>query len=251
MPKDLPISSYKAYIASQFQTQDDEFAVEQRLPFVTISRKAGAGGITIGEKLCEYLRQHDKNAKTCPWTVFDKNLVEQVIKDHNLPEKVARFMSEDKMNEVEDILEELFRIHPSKWTLVHKTTQTILHLAEMGHVILVGRGANVITRKLTYGFHVRLVGSISNRIEYMMEKFHLSEKQAIHVIKKRDQGRENYLKKYFGKDIDDPLLYDLVINTDHISCENAAQFIGEAVLNLAKTMPSQKIIHDTYSANLI
>lgn len=235
MPKDLSFLSYKAYLASQFQAAKDESREERHLPFVTISRKAGAGGITVGEKLCEYLREHDRNARyVCPWTVFDKNLVEQVIRDHNLPEKVARFMAEDKISEVEDILEELFGVHPSQWTLVHKTSQTILNLAQMGHVILVGRGANVITRRLANGFHVRLVGSLPKRINYMMERFRLTEKQASSLIKKKDQGRKHYLKKYFDKDIDDPLLYDLVVNTDHVSYDEAARIIGDAVLNLAQ-----------------
>jgi len=37
--------------------------------------------------------------------------------------------------------------------------ETILHLAEQGNVILIGRGANLVTRELQHVFHVRLVGS--------------------------------------------------------------------------------------------
>ena len=32
-----------------------------------------------------------------------------------------------------------------------------------------------------------------------------------------------YVKKYFGKDIDDPLLYHLVINTDLVSYGESAR----------------------------
>jgi hypothetical protein len=38
------------------------------------------------------------------------------------------------------------------------------------------------------------------------------------------------LKKHFGQDLDDPLLYHMIINTDRIPYERAAQIIGEAVL---------------------
>ena len=56
-------------------------------------------------------------------------------------------------------------LHPSSWTLVQQTNATILQLAQMGNVILVGRGATVITSKLNNVFHVRLVGSLEKRIE--------------------------------------------------------------------------------------
>jgi cytidylate kinase len=42
-------------------------------------------------------------------------------------------------------------------------------------------------------------------------------------------GRERYLRKYFKKDINDPLLYHLVINTDLISFEEVAWMITEAI----------------------
>ena len=45
-----------------------------------------------------------------------------------------------------------------------------------------------------------------------------------------DHYRRRYLKKYFNQNPDDPLLYDLVINTDSISYEEAAHLIGNAAL---------------------
>jgi cytidylate kinase len=36
------------------------------------------------------------------------------------------------------------------------------------------------------------------------------------------------MKKYFDRDIDDPLLYDLVINTNHLRPADTARLIVEA-----------------------
>ena len=44
-------------------------------------------------------------------------------------------------------------------------------------------------------------------------------------------ARARFVKKHFGKKIDDPLLYHLVINTDRLSYEEATILIGEAVLH--------------------
>ena len=65
---------------------------------------------------------------------------------------------------VADALEELLGLHPSSWTLIQQTAETIWRLAQMGHVILVGRGANLITAKLASVFHVRLIGSLEKRV---------------------------------------------------------------------------------------
>ena len=42
--------------------------------------------------------------------------------------------------------------------------------------------------------------------------------------------RKKYVKKYFGKDISDPLLYDMVINTGRLKPQEIIQVIGDFVL---------------------
>ncbi|HYG36103.1 MAG TPA: cytidylate kinase family protein, partial [Clostridia bacterium] len=110
-----------------------------------------------------------------------------------------------------------------------KISDTILHLAELGNVILIGRGANIITSKLDYVFHVRLVGSLERRVQYIQEVNHLSPKEALDFVRREDLGRQRYLKKYFNKDIEDPLLYHLGINTDLVPYAEAARMIAHAV----------------------
>lgn len=228
-------SVWESYVASQcrYSEKAKESDLQRKVaPFVTISRQAGAGGITVGEKLMVYLRKHDKEAP-CPWTLFDRNLIAQVLAEHNLPQQFAKFMPEDKTSEIQDMMEELYGLHPSQWALIHKTSDTILHLAQLGNVILVGRGANVITRKfLSCGFHARLIGSSEIRIRHLQDYYHLKRDEAADFLKKEDEGRKRYLKQNFDKDINDPLLYDIVINTDHISYDDAAQMIGDEVIRL-------------------
>src|SRR4051794_31752991 len=94
---------------------------------LTISRQAGCGAHTIGEKLVEYLNHHGPKDGG-PWAVFDHNLVEKVIEDHHLPARLANFLREDRISELSDIIEDLCGLHPPSWLLVRKTAQTILHL---------------------------------------------------------------------------------------------------------------------------
>jgi len=202
---------------------------------VTISRQAGCGAPGVAEKLAAYLQSHtSKDAP--PWTVFDRNLVEKVLEDHHLPQRIGKFMPENWISEIEDTIDELFGLHPPAWLLVRQTAETILRLAWLGNVILIGRGSNIITAKLEHVFHVRLVAPLEKRIGQKQMSDQLDRNGAIELIRREDRGRKRYLKRYYKKDIGDPLRYDLTINTGLVGFDQAAHIIGDAVI---RRMPKQ------------
>lgn len=200
-----------------------------RPPAVTVSRQTGAGGVHVGMKLAAYLQQAAPESGR-PWTVFDRNLVQKVLEDHHLPQRIAQYMPEARQSELQNMLEEMLGLHPDAWSLVRQSAETILQLAELGNVILVGRAANIITSRLRNVLHVRLVAPLERRIQVVMTYHQLSEAAARRFIDEQDHGRRGYVKKYFGRDIDEPLQYHLVLNTGWLSFDEAAQQIGHAVL---------------------
>jgi len=227
------------FIHAQSQPGSKESPLRPAAPprrFVTLSRQAGCGAHVTGEKLAELLQAQPPGGP-CPWTVFDRNLVAQVLEDHHLPKRLEKYMPEDSTSEIADIMDEVFDLHPSSWTLVHQMSETILRLAALGNCILIGRGANVITAKLNPGFHVRLIGSLEKRAERIQHFEQLTRREALALAEQQDRARGGYVKKYFGRAIDDPLLYDLVINTDSFSCDEAAALIAQAVL---KSVPVRR-----------
>jgi cytidylate kinase len=199
---------------------------------ITISRQSGCGAHVVAEKLAVYLGARVP-AGGRPWTVFDRNLVEAVLADHHMPERYARFMPEDRVSEVQDMIDELFGLHPDSWTLVQRISATIVRLAKVGNAIILGRGANLITADLPHMLHVRMVASLERRVESFQVFEQLSRKEALERIQREDLGRERYLKKHFEKNIDDPLLYHLVVNTDLVSLDDAARLIGDLALRRA------------------
>ena len=151
-------------------------------PVITISRQAGSGAHVVAEALVAGLQAGDPQASP-PWTMFDRDLVERVLKDHKLPERLAEFMPEDRVSGIADTIDELLGVHPSTWTLVRKTADTILRLAEIGNVVVIGRGGNVITDRLAYAFHVRLVGSVPRRIQHLQEYLHVDPVEAAEYLR--------------------------------------------------------------------
>ena len=222
-----------SFISSQLQSTGEagphaETGVRRA---VTLSRQTGCGALVVAEKLAEYLQQHSKHAPV--WTVFDRNLMDKVLEDHNLPAYLARFLPEDRISQLEDFLDEMFEVHPPVRTIVHQTAETMLKLAALGNVILIGRGGNVVTARLPDVLHIRLVAPFEKRVEHAHKYYNMTRAEAHKFCLKEDQGRARYLKKYFGADINDPLLYHMVINTGEMSYDAAARLIGAAVLNLS------------------
>jgi cytidylate kinase len=199
---------------------------------ITISRQSGTGAHLVADAVARNLQSHASQGADS-WMVFDRNLLEKVLEEHHLPARLARFMPEDRISGIEDALDELFGLHPPTWTLVEKISDTILRLADLGHVILLGRGASVIAGKLPHAFHVRLVGSFEARTEFVQADRHLDKKKARELIAREDEGRRRYLKRYFHKDVDDHGLYHLEINTPLVGHETAARLIADAVLSTA------------------
>ena len=200
-------------------------------PSITISRESGAGAITVAQMVAERLNAIVKPAGTeAAWTVFHKNLAKEVLVEHKLSPELEKFMVEDARLPVESIVEELLGLHPNNWWLAQQTTKTILRLASMGRVIMVGRGAEVITQLLPYVLHVRLVAPLSERIAHAEEFYGLSPNEATMKISEEDHARRRYLRRYFDADCDNPLLYHLVINTAKTGFAGAAEIIVEAAL---------------------
>lgn len=196
---------------------------------VTISRQTGSGAHELAEELVTLL-QGKLWPEGRPWTVFDRNLVEKVLEDHHLPLRLARFMPEDKVSEMTDSIEELLGLHPPSYTLAHQTAETVLRLVDLGNVIVIGRGAHVITSKLDTVFHVRLVAPLEARIARVQEASKVSRRVAAAKVEAEDRGRKRYLKKHYEADVDDPLAYHLVINTARLPIPDAAHLIANTLL---------------------
>ncbi len=224
-----PLEKARLYIESHSKDINRIHERQKPGPCITISREAGAGADLVSEYLAEYLQQFNDDS-SAPWTVFDKNLIEKVIEDHNLPKKLSQYFVEDKLSEIKSTVNEILGLHPHAWVLISKTSNTILQLAQIGNCIIIGRAGNIITGKLRNSFHVKLIAPIEPKIKRIMEKYNLTGKEALEFIKKEDLARKNYLKKYFNKDSEDLSLYNIVINTGLVGYKKSAVIIAKALM---------------------
>ncbi len=230
MSAQISFENCLAFINWQWQGSTERLTAAQAAArnVVTISRETGSGAHVIAERLATRL-QAGAPPSARPWTVFDKNLIEQVLEDHHLPARLAHHVSEDHTSRFEDIMNEVFEIRPPAWELVEQTAETILRLAHLGNVILIGRGANLVAARLPNALHVRLVSPLEQRIAHLREMRKLAAQEAAETLKREDRGRARYLKKYYKADASDPLNYHLIINTGLVGYDAAVELIVHAL----------------------
>jgi len=226
------VDIFRSYLRAQIIEEREEFRLPR--PAVTISREMGTGAATIANAVAQQLDRDCPDQGGCPWAVFDRNLVKKILEDHQLSATMEKFMPEDIPFPLSDALESLLGLHPSSWNLREYADKTIRRLAVSGNVILVGRGAAIITSQLPYVLHVRLVAPFNRRVQNCAESYNISAKEAARRVRESDEARHRYVQTYFGVNVADPVHYDLVINTGRTGDELAAKIIAATVIERAR-----------------
>lgn len=219
----------KRYIEQHSKITADQDKHRIAYPCIAVSREPGAGANSVCQKVLDLLQAKTKEPEE-NWAYFNRMLLEKVLEDSNLPKIVSEYLSEGKYSHFNDAVSELLGIRPSDWTIIQKTTETVLQLGRMGKVIIVGRASVIITSKLTNAFHLRLIAPLENRIEHTMKKRGINKLEAIKLLEKETEARKKFVRSYFHREIDDPSLYNLILNTARFTVTEAADVIADAVI---------------------
>jgi len=114
--------------------------------------------------------------------------------------------------------------------------QVVETAANRGHTVIVGRGAQVLLARRRDVLHVRVVAPLKQRITYVARREGLDEARAQARIQLKDQDRIRYLQAQHHRHVDDPLLYDIVINTGVLDLESAVELIYLALERKARML---------------
>jgi dephospho-CoA kinase len=100
--------------------------------------------------------------------------------------------------------------------------------ATAGEVMIVSHAASLALANREGVLRVLVTASPEVRRDRLAATLGLDEGDAERAIKRGDAGRADYIKRFYGIGEERPTHYDLVVNTDRISPEHAAQLIVTA-----------------------
>ena len=106
--------------------------------------------------------------------------------------------------------------------------ETVEQTAAQGNVVIVAHAASHALEPSEQALRVFVTASPDTRVERVAAAEGIDEARAAGVVKDADAGRRDYLKRFYSVGDEDPTHYDVVINTDLLSAEDAAAIVVHA-----------------------
>ncbi|MGQ9842217.1 MAG: cytidylate kinase-like family protein [Spirochaetota bacterium] len=230
--KDVAVKESAIYKQIEYWRRQKQHVVEDREkanthPFITISREYGCGGFDIAVKLIDIL---NKEYHATPiWAAYDKQILDKITSDLGLTEALTETLTHTSRSKMTDLFQTTFSKFPSQVAVYRKLAEVVRTLAINGHVVIVGRAGNIITREMPYGLHVRIVAPMSYKVTRIAAMLKVSQTEAREIIEKKQIDRESFIKNFLKFDPDDPHNYDLVINNENFAVAELARLIIDAM----------------------
>lgn len=122
----------------------------------------------------------------------------------------------------------------------------VLELALEGEVLIRGWGAARLLRSIPNVLSVRVCAPMDFRVAQMQARLGIGARQARREIQRSDAAHSRTFLRFFDTDWEDPLNYDLVLNTAHLAVETCADMLVDAAANpaFAETEAARKEIQD-------
>ncbi len=97
-----------------------------------------------------------------------------------------------------------------------------------GNAVIVSHAASLALSDREGVLRVLVTASEQTRGRRLAAALGVDEKEGARTVKRSDAGRADYIKRFYGVRAELPTHYDLVINTDKLTPEDAARLIIDA-----------------------
>ena len=194
-------------------------ALEKSLPvpIVTISRQLGSGGAEVAKQVA--LRQD------CALAGYD--IVNSIAGSLGISKDLLACMDERLKSKFKSWFDSSFCGEVDQEDYHRYMKATIRSLAELGSVVMLGRGAAFVKTNRPK-INVRIVAPRSLRIERLTARRNSTAREAEELIDRSDRERAKFIRTVYGRSWDDELAYSLVINTADMDIPHAATMIEMA-----------------------
>jgi len=156
--------------------------------------------------------------------VMRNEVVENVAGRMHVPASLIRRLREGKAGLVE-------RLSTDKERMALYTAEEVFAQAVRGSVILRGWGATCLLRPVRHVVRVRVTRPLEQRVAWLMEHLGTDNREAAEAeVRRSDTAHASRMNTQFGVTWGDPLLYDLVLNTERVSIDSCV----EQILHLSR-----------------
>jgi len=182
------------------------------MSIVAISETAGSLGNEIGRRLAERLgyRFADREIIAKASERFGENVTD------------LRHAAEEKPT-----LWERFTDTQHRYKLFVEAM--ILDMAGGDNVVLAGLSSAIVLRPVPHALRVRADAPERIRADRVQQQQGLTREAALDHVRQTDHERAARVKFLYHVSVDDPFLYDVVVNTERLTADDGARLLQEAV----------------------
>ncbi len=160
-------------------------------------------------------------AATLNLAVMRHEVVDHVAGRMHVSTSLIKRLREGKAGLVE-------RVTTDSDTLALYSAEEVYELANKGNVVLRGWGATCLLRPVPHVVTVRITRSFNKRVEWLMNHLETDDREfAESEIRRSDNAHAARMHHQFGVTWGDPVLYDLVLNTDRLSVHSCVEQIRQ------------------------
>jgi cytidylate kinase len=158
-------------------------------------------------------------AATMKLNVLRHEVVEHVAGKMHVSSSLINRLREGKAGLIE-------RVSTDKERVALYTAEELLERANQGNVVLRGWGATCLLRPVPHVVNVRVTRSFDKRVEWLMHHLETDDRDFAETeIRRSDAAHAARIYQQFGVTWGDPLLYDLVLNTDRLTVPTCVELI--------------------------
>jgi cytidylate kinase len=212
---------------------------------VTISREYGSGGGEIAVRLAARLGWHLVNHEVVLGVARALGISETEAEAHDehVDTLASRILSSLSMAQSAIAAPLPVQLTTDEPAYDEARRRVVEGAIATGHVVIIGRGAQVLLASRRDVLHVRIIAPLEQRIEYVMRREGLNSAAARHRVEAKDRDRSRFLMSVHRKNPADASLYDLVVNTGVLHLNSVVDLLMLALERKATrvTIPSEDL----------
>ena len=178
------------------------------MAIITISRGCSSHGQEIAEKVAAKLG----------YQCVSREILIEASHFFHVPEmKLLK-----SLHNAPSILE---RITHGKEIYLAYVQAALLEHAKEDNIVYHGHAGHLLMPEICHVLKIRVIAELNQRIEFLQQKQNLSREEAAAFIKKEDRERAQWTRYLYKIDINDPQIYDIVVNIDWLTIPDACEMI--------------------------
>jgi cytidylate kinase len=120
----------------------------------------------------------------------------------------------------------LERLRADRNAMALYSAEEVLEAAAKGDVVIRGWGATQLLRPVPHVPCIRIMRPFDKRVDWLMEQIDTDDRSVAEAeIRRSDQANATRMHDQFGVTWNEPVLFDMVLNTDRLSVDTCVQMI--------------------------